>query len=93
MGSQSTDLEKVMNNLLATNRLQERRKEKGHTQIQMAELLTLQTGKKVSMSLYQKIEQRRKTVSSALAINIANALELPVTELWEKDENETISNT
>lgn len=75
-----------MNNLLATDRLQERRKEKGHTQVQMAELLTLQTGKKVSMSLYQKIEQRRKKVSSALAISIAAALELPVTDLWEKQD-------
>jgi transcriptional regulator with XRE-family HTH domain len=76
-----------MNNLLAKDRLQERRKEKGHTQVQMAELLTLQTGKKVSMSLYQKIEQRRKKVSSPLAINIAEALESPVTELWEKSDD------
>lgn len=82
-----------MNNLLATDRLQERRKEKGHTQVQMAELLTLQTGRKVSMSLYQKIEQRRKKVSSALAISIAAALESPVTELWEKDDDESNDHT
>ena len=77
-----------MNNLIATNRLQDRRKEKGHTQVQMAELLSLQSGKKVSMSLYQKIEQRRKKVSSAMALQVAQALESPVNELWESDDEQ-----
>lgn len=74
---------KVMSkNLFATNKLKEIRFELGYSQKEASAAISLILGKKVSYSLYQKIEQGRKPVSMKDAITIAREWEASIQDLW-----------
>lgn len=68
--------------LYATPALQEYREKNDLSQREIAEIITVTTGKKMSFSLYQKYESGEKPVPLNRALAITKALKLGFSELW-----------
>lgn len=66
----------------ATKRLQEVRNERGLTQQEMADTLSLVLERDISHSLYQKWEQGTVSVRLKDAIAMSRELDIKVKELW-----------
>ena len=78
---------KNINNLYATKQLIKIRKSQKISQPEMADLLTVLTGDKISASLYQKWEQGSLGVTPSKALSIAKALETSVKDIWTTKKN------
>ncbi len=71
--------------LYATSKMAELRKNRGWTQEQFADLLSLESGTNVSISAVQKWEIKDRTVPAAMALEIAKALHAPVREIVSQE--------
>lgn len=77
------------NKVKATGLLQETRRAEGINQQDMADMLSMSTGKNISKSLYQKWERGALSVAPNVALKVARALHLPFNELWEAEREDS----
>lgn len=70
--------------LKAKNTLRQIRENNGYSQFDMASLISIISGNKMSYSKYQKIEQGRYAIDGAEAIAITQILKAKLPELWTK---------
>lgn len=70
--------------LYATSLLANKRTERGWTQAEFADVLSLASGEEVSLSAVQKWEIKDRTIPAALALEAAKLLNVQVRELVEQ---------
>lgn len=75
--------------IYATEKLKSAREEKGFTQKEMADLLSLEFNRGVSESTYQKWEQGTLNINPEQAVELSRYLKIDLSELVEKRENES----
>lgn len=71
------------NSFYATKKMGEARRNKGWTQKQLAEVITLKTGVDVSLSLVQKWEIGNRAISDTMTVIVANLLDINVSDFVE----------
>jgi transcriptional regulator with XRE-family HTH domain len=76
----------VIRKLYLTKRFKELREEKGYTQKELAELLSIQLGKGISVGLVQKWEQKARPIAPIDAVAISRYFNISMKEFTEGEK-------